>query len=177
MPGRIAVVDEHNRFVRWEERRTIHEQRLVHRSVHVLVFDTGGRLLIQKRHRDKQTYPGHWDGSVAGHVEESDYLTGPDETLDQVYRDVAEREVEEELGVTAAALTELAHLPPEPGIHYEHIRLYRATHDGPFTIQDTEVEDIRFVTPAEYRALVAAGAPVTHTLAWCVAWLGDRGLF
>lgn len=59
---RIAVVDDANRFVRWEDRGTIHEQRLVHRSVHVMIFDGQGNLLVQRRHASKQTY----------HVEESD---------------------------------------------------------------------------------------------------------
>src|SRR6476659_3830313 len=102
MAGRIAVADESNRFVRWEERRTIHEQQLVHRSIHVVIFDSTGRLLIQRRHASKQTYPRYWDVSCAGHVEESDYTRGPDDDLDAVYAAVAAREVEEELGVTPA---------------------------------------------------------------------------
>jgi isopentenyldiphosphate isomerase len=89
MPGRIAVVDTANRFVRWEDRRTIHEQRLVHRSIHVLLYDSAGRLLVQRRHASKQTHPRCWDVSCAGHVEESDYTGGPDDDLDAVYAAVA----------------------------------------------------------------------------------------
>ena len=91
MAGRIAVVDGANRFVRWEDRRTMHDEQLVHRSAHVVLFDTAGRLLVQRRHRDKQTYPLHWDVSCAGHVEESDYTAGPDDELDAVYEAVAHR--------------------------------------------------------------------------------------
>ena len=75
MAGRIAVVDGANRFVRWESRKVIHEQQLVHRSVHVLLHDSTGRLLVQRRHHSKQTYPDYWE-CCAGHVEESDYLAG-----------------------------------------------------------------------------------------------------
>lgn len=173
MPGRIAVVDEGNRFVRWEDRRTIHEQRLVHRSIHVALFDTHGRLLIQRRHADKQTYPRHWDISCAGHVEESDYPGGPDDDLDAVYAAVAAREVAEELGV-APALALLGRFAPEPGVHYEQIHLFHGVSDGPFTLQAEEVEAHRFLEPAAWPTFSESGEPVTHALAFWLRWLGSR---
>ena len=176
MAGRIAVVDTQNQFVRWEERAEIHRQRLIHRSVHVLVFDSQERLIVQRRHRRKDTYPGHWDNSVAGHVEESDYLAGPDEHLDEVYRQVAERELLEELGVRAP-IEELGHFPPEQAVHYEQLRLFRAHSDGPYHIQEEEVEEVRALTPDEYRALRDAGEPVTNALMYFVDWLHRRGLW
>ena len=126
--GRIAVVDaETNRFVRWEARRAIHEQHLVHRSIHVLVFDRAGRLLVQRRHATKQTYPRYWDTSCAGHVEESDYTPGgPDAELDRVYEEVARRELHEELGIAVDTLAPIARIGPIANIHYEWIALYRA---------------------------------------------------
>lgn len=168
MGGRIAVVDDANRFVRWEDRRVIHEQHLVHRSVHVMIMDGYGRLLIQRRHATKQTYPRYWDISVAGHVEESDYLGGPDDRLDEVYATVAAREVQEELGVSPA-LTYVAPFKPEPGVHYEQIRLFRGYHDGPFTLQADEIEEVKWLDPADTAAFIASGEPITAALGW---WLG-----
>jgi isopentenyldiphosphate isomerase len=166
MSGRIAVVDAAtNRFVRWEERRTIHEQQLVHRSIHVLVFDRADRLLVQRRHAQKQTYPRYWDTSCAGHVEESDYTAGgPDADLDRVYEDVARRELHEELGIVVP-VAPIARIGPIAGVHYEWIALYRAISDGPFVLQPDEVEEIRFVTRAE----LAAITPQTDTLRWLAA--------
>lgn len=171
MPGRIAVVDDANRFVRWEDRTTIHEQQLVHRSIHVVIFDSEGRLLIQRRHASKQTYPRYWDVSVAGHVEESDYLGGPDERLDEVYAMVAAREVQEELGVSPA-LGFVGAFGPEPGVHYEQIHLFRGVSDGPFTLQADEVEEHRFLAPADYQAFLSSHEPITQTLRWWIRWLG-----
>lgn len=169
------MVDAENRFVRWEDRHTIHVERLVHRSIHVLVFDPAGKLVIQRRHRDKQTHPGYWDMSCAGHVEESDYPGGPDEDLDRVYAEVAARELEEELGVSPP-LRELAHFPPRAGVHYEQIRLFLASHDGPFTIQAEEVEELQRVTPGELAAL-GEREPVTEALRFFAAWAAERGLW
>lgn len=172
MSGRIAVVDGANRFVRWEERRVIHEHRLVHRSVHVLIFDGHDQLLVQRRHASKQTYPRYWDVSVAGHVEESDYLAGPDERLAEVYAQVAAREVQEELGVSPP-LTFLGAFGPEPGVHYEQIHLFRGVSDGPFTLQADEVEEHRFLARGAWPAFLASGEPITETLRWWMGWLGS----
>jgi isopentenyldiphosphate isomerase len=166
--GRIAVVDGSDRFVSWEERKAVHERRLVHRSIHVVLFDSRGRLLLQRRHRGKQTYPGHWDLSCSGHVEESDYPGGPDDDLDRVYADVARREVLEELGVEVD-LTQVGHFGPTEGVHYEQIRLFRGTSDGPFTAQADEVEELRHVTRAE----LASVEPQTSTLRWFAGQLPD----
>ena len=177
MAVRIAVVDEDNRFVRWAPRHEIHEQRLVHRSVHVLVFDSSDRLILQQRHRDKQTYPLYWDSSCCGHVEDSDYLAGPDDELDRVYEQVAARELHEELGIRAELET-LAHFGPTPGVHYEQLRLFRATSDAPITIQTSEVEQARAVSHAELRAMQADGETrLTHSLRFFLTWLDERGLW
>ena len=175
MAGRIAVVDDQNRFVRWEERRTIHEQQLVHRSVYVLLFDRAGRLLVQRRHHAKQTHPRMWDVSCAGHVEESDYTGGPDDDLDAVYAAVAARELAEELGV-APPLARVGRFGPEPGVHYEQIHLFVGQSDGPYTLQADEVEEHRMLAPGEVAAWLAGPEPITPALRWFLAWLsaGDR---
>ena len=149
-------------------------QRLVHRSIHVLVFDAANRLVVQRRSPDKQTYPDVWDCSCAGHVEESDYTGGPDDDLDGVYAAVAERELEEELGLRVA-LTELGHFSPMTDIHYEEIRLYRAASDGPYILQPEEVAEVRRLTPSEWDAFEASGAKITEVLSYFVGWLRERG--
>jgi isopentenyldiphosphate isomerase len=177
MKNRIAVVDEANRFLRWEDRRTIHQHHLPHRSVHVLVFNAAGQLYVQRRHREKLTFPRFWDNSVAGHVEESDYPAGPDESLDRVYHEVASRELHEELGIQAP-LEELGAFSPHPGIHYEHFRLYRTRHEGPFVLQPEEVEDGRWFDRETLLAMkTRQEEPVTPLLLFLVEWLGERRLW
>ena len=158
----VAVVDLKNHFVRWEDRRVVHRDKLFHRSIHVLLLDRSGRLVLQRRHRDKLTFPGHWDLSCSGHVEEIDYPAGPDERLDEVYAATARREVGEELGV-APALAFAGAYPPEPGVHYEHIHLFRGVCDGPFVLQTEEVAEVRHVWPGELPALVFHGGPERPT--------------
>lgn len=173
LPGvapRIVVVDSNNRFLRWADRREVHAHQLPHRSIQVLLFNAAGDLLIQRRHRDKLTLPGYWDVSCAGHVEEPDYTAGPDDDLDAVYEAVARRELEEELGVRVD-VTRLGRFGPEPGVHYEQTHLFRARHEGPFTCQPDEVEEVRFVAPAAFDAMVSEGREkLGPSLVWFVGW-------
>jgi isopentenyl-diphosphate Delta-isomerase len=162
--GRIAVVDQQNRFLRWEARKAIHEQRLFHRSVHVLTFE-GDKMLIQQRHRDKQTYASFWDMGTSGHVEEEDYTNGsPDEHLDAAYLLTAQRELKEELGVEAVQLTLWKHDAPRDNVHYEQMYIYLAQVKGPFTFQKEEVEALRAVSQAELLALFRSEEKVTPLL-------------
>ena len=176
MPGRIAVVDENNRFLRWEERPVIHAHRLPHRSVQVFLFDTQGRLVLQRRHQDKQTWPRAWDISASGHVDETDYPAGPDDDLDAVYAAVAHRELAEELGVETS-LQWLHRSGPEEGVCYEHYHVFQGVSDGPYVPQPDEVEDVLAVTREELALLATSGELVTPTLLRLVAWLGARGLW
>jgi isopentenyldiphosphate isomerase len=173
---RIAVVSEQNRFLRWADRREVHAKQLPHRSIHVLLVNAAGELLVQRRHREKLTFPGFWDVSCAGHVEEPDYTAGPEDDLDRVYEAVARRELFEELGVHVDVEL-LGRFGPEPGIHYEHLHIYRARHEGPFVLQPDEVEEVRFVDAAAFEALARDGREkVVPALVWFVDWARGRAL-
>jgi 8-oxo-dGTP pyrophosphatase MutT (NUDIX family) len=95
-----------------------------------------------------------------------------------VYEAVARREIEEELGVRVA-VTLLGRFGPQPGVHYEHLHLYRTEHEGPFTCQPDEVEEVRFVGPAAFDRMVSEGREeIVPALVWFVAWIRNRlGLF
>jgi isopentenyldiphosphate isomerase len=159
----IAVVDEDNRFLRWEDRREVHKRRLPHRTVHVLVFDSQARLVIQRRHRQKLTHAGYWDLSCSGHVEQPDYPGGPDERLDEIYESVACRELHEELGIDVP-VQKLERFGPAEPLHYEWIELFTARSDGPYVMQKEEVEEVRAVPYLELEQLFAGEEPVTGTL-------------
>lgn len=45
-----------------------HKKGLMHPCIHVWIYTKRGHILIQKRIEEKDTYPGLWDVSVAGHI-------------------------------------------------------------------------------------------------------------
>ena len=89
---RFDICDEQGRPTGLTVARSrAHREGIPHRTVHIwIVREHGGRyeVLLQKRSRDKDSFPGLWDTSSAGHV------SAGDEPLPS-----ALRELEEELGL------------------------------------------------------------------------------
>jgi isopentenyl-diphosphate delta-isomerase type 1 len=140
----LEVVDERNGVVGRERRGVIHARGLMHRSAQVFVFNARGELFLQKRSAKKDEFPGLWDSSAAGHVD-------PGES----YEDCARRELEEELGIAEAVeLEPLFQIPASADTGFEHCSVFRCRHDGPMTLQPHEVDDGRWVAPAEMDRLV-----------------------
>lgn len=65
-----------------------HLKGLFHPTVHIWFYTKDGKVLFQKRGKDKKTFPLLWDVSVAGHI-------GAGENVIEA----ALREVEEEIGI------------------------------------------------------------------------------
>ncbi len=65
-----------------------HKNGWFHPTVHVWFYTVDGKVLIQKRSKNKATHPLLWDVSVAGHV-------GAGEDIE----DAAVREAHEEIGI------------------------------------------------------------------------------
>ena len=84
----LAIVDARDRVIDRAPRRHVHARRLRHRAVHILIFDTAGRLFVQKRAATKDTFPRSYDSSASGHLD-----SGED------YDACAVRELREELGL------------------------------------------------------------------------------
>jgi 16S rRNA (adenine1518-N6/adenine1519-N6)-dimethyltransferase len=160
----FAVVDDEDRVIGQAPRSEVHGNNLLHRAVHLLIFNGNGDLYLQKRSPFKDRHPGVWDSSAAGHVD-----AGED------YDDTARRELQEELGV-AAPLERLLKLPASERTGYEFIWLYRGRHDGPFRLAKTEIELGRFFPPALVSAWLEA-RPADFAPGFAECWTAFRERF
>lgn len=89
MEEMIDVLDENgNKTGEIETRKQVHERGLWHRIIVVSIIDKNGHLLMQQRSLNKESNPGKWDVSAAGHVSSG-----------QTSIEAALREVLEELGI------------------------------------------------------------------------------
>jgi 16S rRNA (adenine1518-N6/adenine1519-N6)-dimethyltransferase len=138
------VVDAEDRVKGQLSRYEVHRQKLLHRAVHIFVFNARGELFLQRRSKWKDKHPLSWDSSAAGHV-----------NAGQTYDETAPREIEEELGVPAE-VEPLAIIPPSERTGWEHVRLYRAAHDGPFLLNPAELDGGGFFTVAQIDRWTAA---------------------
>lgn len=126
------VVDETDRVIATSPRSEVHEMNLLHRAVHILVFNRSGHLLLQKRSAWKDREPSKWDSSAAGHLE-------PGES----YEAGACRETEEELGIKAP-LIPLGKIRACSNTGQEFVEVFTAKHEGPFVLPPSEIEDACF---------------------------------
>jgi len=86
----FPVVDKEDRIRGHATRAEVHGNNLLHRAVHILIFDEVGGVYLQQRSRWKDRHPLKWDSSAAGHV-----------TAAENYDETAQRELKEELGIDA----------------------------------------------------------------------------
>ncbi len=124
----LEIVDEHNTVIGTAVRTEIHRRHLMHRSVHVFLFNSKGELFLQKRSARKDEFPGCYDSSAAGHV-------SPGES----YIEAAARELKEELGIESP-LKKIADLPASQGTGWEFVLFYAAASDSAVTPCAEEIE-------------------------------------
>ncbi len=155
----LSVVDQFDRVIGQRTRSEIHGLGLRHRAVHLLVFDTAGRLFLQKRSDFKDINPGLWDSSAAGHV-----------NAGETYDECVVREMREELGVSCKLPPELLfRLPAAPETGMEFCQVYRLEHSGPFDLNAEEIADGCWYTAEKMDKWVVSGEEITTTfqLIWC----------
>jgi len=124
------IVNERDEVVDRRPRREVHARGLLHRAVHVLVFNARGQVFLQKRSMSKDTSPGLWDSSASGHLD-----SGED------YDDCARRELREEIGLVAERSPErLFKIAACAETGQEFVWVYRLGGEGPFTLHPDEIE-------------------------------------
>jgi isopentenyldiphosphate isomerase len=139
----VDVIDAEGNTIGVVTRREMRRQRLPHRCVYLLVFNSRGELFIHQRTATKDVYPSYWDLAVGG-------VLAAAETFDNAAR----REALEEIGVQVVPQQVFP-------FRYEDERtvaqgvVFRTSHDGPFRLQREEVVRGDFVTLSELPLRIA----------------------
>ena len=138
----LEVVDKNGNVVGLVRRSEAHgNPALIHRVVHVLVFDREGGLLLQKRSMNKDVAPGKWDTSVGGHVHPGEDIL-----------EAAKRETKEELGITGCSLSFLYSYLFSNHIESELVSTFSCEYNGKFFFNQEEIDEIAFWDMKKIRA-------------------------
>ena len=151
----FELLDEQgSRTGRFKERSLVHRDGDFHETAHIWIYkkESGGvELLLQKRAQNKDSYPGCYDISSAGHLARGEGSL-----------EAARRELYEELGIRAKE-SELrfigyfdhlqsAFFNGKPFLDNEHSALYlyngSALNAGALALQKDEVESVRWFEAA-----------------------------
>ena len=139
------VVNERDEVIDRQPRSKVHRLGLLHRAVHVLVFNSRGEVFLQKRSMNKDREPGKWDSSTSGHMD-----SGED------YDACAVRELREEIGLTIKKAPErLFKIAACPETDQEFVWVYRCQAEGPFRLHPDEIETGGWFAPEKVSQWIA----------------------
>jgi len=128
----LDIVNEEGEVIKSLKRSEIHgNPELIHRVVHVLVFNKNGDLFLQKRAMTKDVAPGKWDTSVGGHVNANESI-----------EDALQREMAEELGITDCHTEFLYTYIHSNQFETELVFTYSCMYDGPIVFQEDEIDEV-----------------------------------
>jgi isopentenyldiphosphate isomerase len=130
----FEIVDEKDRVIGKAPRSRCHgDPSLVHRVADVLVVNSKGEILLQKRSPNKDIQPGKWDTSVGGHL-----------NIGEDYDSAAYREMAEELGIEGVNIEFLYAYPLRNAIESENVKTYLCSYDGEILFDSVEITETRF---------------------------------
>lgn len=150
----LDVVNDQDDVIGQASMTDVYARQLNHRIVHVLVFNSQGEMLLQKRSEKKAFCPGHWSTSIGGHVQSG-----------ETYEAAALREAKEELGIDVALTFLRKDYYRVSDCQTKFISTFHIVHDGPFVPDPEEVAGIVFLPVPTIQAMLAQNEPFHPELA------------
>lgn len=143
----LPIVDENGKVIGKAPRSVCHSDRsLLHPVIHLHVFNTKGKLYLQKRSMTKKIQPGKWDTAVGGHISfGEDILTA------------LQRESREEIGLVGFEPIAITHYKWQSAVESEIINVFATVTDKPLISKNDEIDDARFWTLDEIRNAIGKG--------------------
>ncbi|MDB5386484.1 MAG: Nudix hydrolase [Planctomycetaceae bacterium] len=153
------VCDAEDHVIGQAPRSVVHRDKLLHRAVHVFVFNSQEELLVQVRSVTKDEFPLCYTSSASGHL-----CTGED------YLEAAQRELEEEIGLVAP-LEFMGKFSASEEFAWEHTVLYRVRSDQEPRPDPVEISAmLRFSMPDLLQHLTEQPAKFSPPFRKLVEW-------
>ena len=134
----IILVDEQDREIGVAGKMEVHQKGQLHRAFSVFIFDSGGRLLLQKRALDKYHSPGLWTNTCCSHPR-------PGEKTEEA----AARRLREEMGFETP-LTEIFHFTYRASfenglVEHEYDHVFAGEYEGPVNPAPEEASEYTYL--------------------------------
>ena len=146
MPDELLdIASDEDVVIDQQMRSIVHQLGLQHRGVHVFLFTSAGKMLVQKRSADRAASPSMLDCSVSEHVKAG-----------ESYLDAAIRGMKEEMGVTGIEIKQLVKFRMNYGINDNEISvLYEGVVDPALVQFDPiEIEEISYYSVNELQEMI-----------------------
>ena len=146
MEEEIILVDENDKEVGIGEKLEVHRQGKLHRAFSILIFNSKGEILIQKRPRSKYHSAGLWSNTCCSHPRSNETL-----------KEAVNRRLKEEMGIEGVEcqLKEIFSFVYRVDLgnltEYELDHVFIGEFDGTPKPDKREVEDWKWISPRELR--------------------------
>jgi isopentenyl-diphosphate delta-isomerase len=134
----VILVDEHDRVVGAMDKMEAHQRGVLHRAFSILIFNSKGEMLLQKRSQSKYHSGGLWTNACCSHPAPHENMT-----------DATRKRLKHEMGIDlqpefAYKFIYKSKLDQEL-TEYELDHVFTGIFDGVPQINTEEVEDWKFV--------------------------------
>ena len=144
----LDIVNDEDIVTGQEMRSTVHQLGLQHRGVHVFLFTSDGKMLVQKRSADRAASPSALDCSVSEHVKAG-----------ESYLSAAIRGLKEEMGVDGIEIKPLVKFRMNYGINDNEISTLYEGRVEPDKIKfdPVEIEEVSYYSVDELQEMIKEG--------------------
>jgi len=143
----LDIVNENDEAVGKAPKQEIYQNKLIHRIVHVLIFNDKGEMALQLRGKELPFCPDHWSTAVGGHVQSGE----EPETA-------ALREYKEELGETTPITFLFKDFYGDNSGLKKFLYTYKSSSNGPFeNTSPREVQRVEFFTIETIKQMIEDG--------------------
>jgi isopentenyl-diphosphate Delta-isomerase len=145
MEDHVILVDEHDNQIGVAGKLEAHQSGRLHRALSIFVFNSAGKLLLQKRAASKYHSGGLWSNTCCSHSRPGEDTAS-----------AARRRLQEEMGIDCTlfemfSFVYRAHFP-NGLIEHEYDHVFFGRHDGDPLLNPEEAEDARWVDLPELAA-------------------------
>ncbi|MDZ4716163.1 MAG: isopentenyl-diphosphate Delta-isomerase [Cytophagales bacterium] len=140
----VILVDENDQAIGTMEKMEAHRTGALHRAFSILVFNSKGEMLLQKRADTKYHTGGLWSNACCSHPRPGEEISS-----------AARRRLEEEMGITAEPRFSHKFIYkvsfPDNLVEHEYDHVFVSTFDGPPRINKSEVKDWKYADLQELK--------------------------
>lgn len=154
----VDVVDDLDKVIGTAPRKGIHSTNLKHRSAHIFLSNSEGKLWLEIRGSNCDIWPDFYNSSAAGHISSG-----------ETYEDGAAREVEEELGINNLDLHKLHKLNPSKEIYNEFVSFFIAKSDLKPTLHEDASKQV-LLSVEEINNMIKEGKSFTPIFLILFEW-------
>lgn len=142
MEEQVVLVNEKDEVLGVMGKMAAHQNGVLHRAFSVFLFNSKGKILLQRRAAEKYHSPGQWTNAVCSHPR-----------YGETYLEAANRRLQEEMGISTT-LTHRFHFLYKAEVggklwEHELDHVFTGEYNGEFHLNPEEISEIRYISMAQ----------------------------